>query len=156
MEKGKKKTSFWVKLLAILGGYTAANVGMMNLLCYKNGKKMAENNNQYNMMNSVFLGNQTVEVKEDTDNVYLTCLTGKVTVDMTKLSKDKPVLLDLFAFAGNITVLLPEGVKINLEGEGLFDYINYPAPTDEQEGLPVVTIKRMNFFSSLTVKVGEE
>ena len=73
----RKSTSVLVKIMVGVGSFVLANVAAGICICKRNMKKANQNENQNNQVYSVFFTKGKVDVKNDTDNAYITCLTGE-------------------------------------------------------------------------------
>ena len=80
--KSSKVLSVVFKICVVVGGFVAANLAGTAAICHINTKKMKLHEDQNNMMNTTSLGKRRIAVAADTQNAYVSCLSGYVDVDI--------------------------------------------------------------------------
>lgn len=147
-----KKTNGILSFFKLIGIFVSANFIGVLLRGRKNSKDMKKHENQHNLMYSVSLGKDSVEVKKDIQNAYFTCCSGRLDVDFLNAPINKDVYIDLFSVFGSITITLPDDVAVEFEGYGHCEKLRNTLPEYEDTDIPVIHIKRKCFFSELTVQ----
>lgn len=152
---GKKKCSVFsvgLKLVGTITGVAAAfvgsNVAVGCLLYHKNMKKMNQQENQNNLMNTVFLGNKTVEINKDTHNAFVTCLTSNVKVMLPMPAQEK-MTIEIFSMFSNVNLVCPEGVNLSFEGSGIINVAPELVHDEEIQGAPEIRIVRKMIASNV-------
>lgn len=97
-----------------------------------NTKKAEKHENQNNIVQSMILGVDKLDVKPDTNNAYYACFMGSMTINVPK-PEGKLMTIDITSFMASVKVHVPAGVKVTYEG-----LINSEIGAPEQEGLPEV------------------
>jgi len=152
MGKRRSESTGLVVVLSVIGGFVLANLLGVSLQYRKNKKKMAEKDKQFNQMHSVTMGNAKVTVGEKTQNLYLTCLSGKLDVNFEKLPENKDIYMDLFSVCGKVTINLPFGVEAKCDGIGRFER-NRSVLLDYGDGhVATLHIERKSYFSELVIR----
>lgn len=139
-------------VLSILGGFVAANLLGTAVSYRKNMKKMKEKENQTNQMHSVTMGKLKVNVGEKTQNLFITCLSGKVDVNFNQIPSHQDVYVELFSIFGKTTINLPVGVNCICEGEGHFENVRNVAQDFAEEAEVTVHVIRKSLFSDLAIR----
>lgn len=148
----KSNSSAALTMLGILGGLVVAAVAGTAVLYRKNMKKMQQHQDENNMMYCVSMSKKNVEIKEDTNNAYFTCLAGKLNLNLSKLPGNKDVFIEVFNLFGSVNINVPYGVLVSYEGEDL----GYPAQNvaleSENEDAPVIHVKGRNILGKLKMR----
>lgn len=148
-----RKGSFLGKLLGVAAGYAVANVAGTVAWYALKRKEMAEHENENNLMQAIALGKNSVVIKGNTDNAYIACLSGCVDINFEGEPEKENVYINLFSVLGKVTLNLPEGAKLELEGEGRCEKIQ-DNRLEEEEGRFTVHVVRQNTLTELVVNNG--
>lgn len=151
--KTKKKSSLLLKVIGIIVGFFAANAAGLLALGGISYKKMKNNECGNNMMHSVNLKKAGVEIKPDTDNAYINCVSGCVDIILKELPTHYDMNIVLGAIGAVVNVYVPEDVKVVTEGTGHFETIHNMCSQDQDDLLPTVHIVRNHtVLTKLTIK----
>lgn len=146
-----KKKNAVLKLLGIglgmSGGFFLANIAGSAYTYKKNMKKIKEHENENNLMHSLLFGMETVGINQDTNNVFLNCQCGSMTIEMKELPINQDVYINISAAFSKVKVKLPVGVNIIHEGRGLFGKVDSVAASYEED-MPTVHIVRNNTIAT--------
>lgn len=150
-----KKTSL-VKLIgirgiAILSGFVAANIAGMKIRYNSVIRKMNQND-QNNLMNSQVMGKGSMDIGEDVQNVYITCLSGGMDARLNAVPKKGEIFVDLFSVAARVTLALPKGARIEYDGAGSFTSIKDIRESNDEENLYTVYLYRRSVMSKIVIK----
>lgn len=151
--KKRKKKHIFLKLFGVLMGVGASIVGASALLYRKNMKKMEACEGEYNMMYSIVLGKQDVEVGEKIQNVFLSSTLGTMNLDMTKHPIVNDIKVEVFCLAGNVDIKLPQGVKVVYDGKDLLGDIECKMPECSSEEAFTVHISRNTLMSKMKISI---
>ena len=114
-ETERKSSSILVKIMMGAGAFVLANVAAGICICRRNMKKANQNENQNNQVYSVFFTKGKVDVKNDTDNAYITCLTGELDIIVPKPVKEK-MNIEVTSFLACVRIHVPADVKVTCDG----------------------------------------
>ncbi len=167
MGKNKGLKAFAAVTIGVFGGFFAANIAAIAASVKMNSEKAKKHESENNAINAYFLQKDDVDIKPDNQNVYLTFLSSKVTVNVPK--PEKPVMnIEIFSFIGKVKISLPAGVKINCEGSNHLKFSDgdiykvvdeYNAETIGIEGdqgeVPVINLIVNDHLTSLTIESAE-
>ena len=149
--KALRKLSF--KITAGFAGFAALNIIGMKIRCDRVMKRMSRHQNENNVMHSEVLGKGSMDVDEDANNVYATCLTGSLDVNLKAVPKSKDIFIDLCAVLGKITLILPPGAVIKYEGVGSFERIlDQRTEEEDKEKSYMVHLSRKNVLSEIIIR----
>lgn len=146
-----KKKNAVLKLLGIglgvSGGFFLANIAGSAYTYKKNMGKIKEHENENNLMHSLLFGMEAVSVNADTNNVFLNCQCGSMTVEMKEVPVNKDVYINISAAFAKVKVNLPAGVKVIHEGRGLFGKVDSAVYTYD-DSMPTIHIVRNNTIAT--------
>ncbi|MCR5092652.1 MAG: hypothetical protein K6B72_01560 [Lachnospiraceae bacterium] len=150
MKRRREKKNPFVKALAgafcIIGGALAAGIAAIGATAVRNSKKMKQHENENNYMTSCLFQNEEIELKPDTQNVYLTVLFSVAHIMVPRPEKDC-LNIEITSFAGNMILDMPDGVTIRCKGSKYADFARNGA-----EACPVINLVIHDCASSLAVK----
>lgn len=115
-----------------------AVTGIMFALLRRNIKKLEGVETQNNVVTSVGLGKNDTIIAPETDNAFLSCVAGKMTISWSE-KPAKNVNLDLTCILGKVTVIIPDGIRVSLEMDAP-NAIENIEEAQLPEDAPVVTI----------------
>lgn len=152
MSKNGKKGSFIGKVLGTAAVYTAANAAGVGIWAALTNKKMKEHENEHNIMQADVLGKHDVLIKNETQNVYVACLSGCTTINFEGQPEHEDIFIDLFTVIGKVIINLPEGAELDLVGEGHLENIQDNRPEDDEEEIKcTVHITRQSALAELII-----
>lgn len=105
------ESSFFGKLLKLAGSFVLANVAGGMCVNKKNREKVAKHNNENNMLHMNILSKGEVRLKPDTDNAYLTCLSGSLDIHLAK-PVDRVTSIEITSVLANVNIYVPNDVKV--------------------------------------------
>lgn len=114
-----KKKHFAAK--ALLGSAlcaTAAAITSSMYMLRKFAKKMEKNNKCNNYMHTVSMSSGHVELKADTDNAYMSCIMGGMTIELKEIP-DHDINIDIYSLCGALTIKVPEGVNVEMASDNI-------------------------------------
>lgn len=137
-------------VLGVSGGFFLANIAGSLIAFKKNMEKMKQHESENNLMHSLLFGMETVGINEDTNNVFLNCQFGSMTIEMRDVPLNDDVYINISSICSRVKVSLPKGVKVIHEGNGLFGYISGEVDSCEDD-IPTVHIVRNNTIATRVV-----
>lgn len=151
--KNKLLKKLGIKIVAGFAGFAALNIIGMKIRCGLVMKSMNRHQNDNNVMHSEVMGKGSMDVNGDANNVFITCLTGSMDINLKAVPKSKEIFVDLCAILGKITLNLPPGALIRYEGAGSFERIlDLRGEEEDKEKLYTVHLQRKNVFSEIIIK----
>lgn len=148
----KKKTPGIVKFFALVGGFALANIAGTAVAYVRNMCKMKENDCQYKAMHSVMMTKGVVNLGEDIQKAYLTCMTGAMDINIDKMPVNDDVYIDLVAALGIVKINLPVGVNVVFDGDCAGECLKNLVPDSYEEDAPTIHIIRHNVAVKLVVR----
>lgn len=142
--------SVLLKLFVAAGGFVVANFAGCFALARVNTKKMKEHEDANNLMTTSVFGKRNVEVAEDTQNAYISCLTGGLDITIEKPVHES-MYVEIFSALGKVNVYLPAGVNVFCDGIGLFTMIKDDTNLYEDGEVPEIHIVSKGFASKLNL-----
>lgn len=141
-------------IAAAFAGTNFAATGVSRISIKKKMKKVYEDGN--NLMQSVTFGNSNVDVNDKTDNVFISASASNVNVDLIDMPVKDGFVLELYSIFSNITIHVPEGVRVIVRGTDKNS--NITNTTKDLEGdYPVYELIKNNvMLSNVTIVVAEE
>ena len=130
---------------AVFGAVTAA----MFALLRRNIKKLQGVETENNVVTSVGLGKNDTIIAPETDNAFLSCVAGKMTISWGE-KPVKNVNLDLTCILGKVTVIIPDGVRVSLEMDAPNAVENIEEAQLPEDAL-VVTITGKSLFGMVSI-----
>ena len=117
MRKGiiRKSTSVLAKLIVGAGAFVLAVFAAGICICKRNMKNANRNENQKNQVYSVSFTKGKVDVNNDSDNAYITCLTGELDITVPKPVKEK-MNIEITSFLACVRIHVPADVKVTCDG----------------------------------------
>ncbi len=147
-----QKNSFWRSLLITAGTFATLNVVGSALIARKNRLKMDEHPNDFNIMHTVTMGRNVVEVSENISHAYFSCLTGAMDINFVTRNNAKEVFVDLSAICSKINIYLPENAVLEWDGDDMFTTINDTREVDEEpENAFIVHLKRLALCTTINI-----
>lgn len=122
-----------------IGLFLLANAGGAYAASKYFDSKMKEHENQNNQMMTVALGKQTVDIKPETNNAYITCLSGRTTINVPKPDHEL-TSIEILSVIGEVTINVEPGVRVNVERSNHFEvYVNKLSECEDEDA-PVVNV----------------
>lgn len=110
----KKKSSLAGKLLAVVGAFALVNFAGGIGICLKNLRKIKDDKNENNIVNTAILHKDVIEVKEDTDNAYLGSVSSCLDICLSKPVKGY-MNIELTSYFSFIRLHVPADVVVTFD-----------------------------------------
>ena len=149
MSKKSPVKSMITGICALAGCAFFANVAAMVASGRKNEEKIAKNKYANNMMHGIMFQKETIEIKPDIQNAYLTVVSSVADIIVPKPEHDV-LNVDITSICGKVNIDLPTDVTVRSEGSARFNYSQ-----EGPEGAPVINLTVNDTLSSFTVSFDE-
>jgi len=150
-KRKKKGTSAIVSVLGFIGGFALVNIAGTAVAYIRNMAKMKENDCQFKAMHSITMNKGAVNLSEDIQKAYLTCMTGMMDVNINDVPVNNDVYIDIVSVLGIVNINLPVGVNVDFDGDGICESLKNVVP-DYIEDAPTVHIIRHDAGTKLVVR----
>ncbi len=147
--KSSKVLSVVFKICVVVGGFVAANLAGTAAICHINTKKMKLHEDQNNMMNTTSLGKRRIAVAADTQNAYVSCLSGYVDVDIERPINEK-MNIEVFSVFGKVNLHLPQDINLTYDRPFL-KKSSEDMESFEEESLPEVHIINKSILAKVVL-----
>ena len=148
MSNKDKDGSNWYIALGVVLSFCAALITTVSVLLYKIQKKMEKNAEHNNLMHTIFFNNGAVQVGEDVDYAYLSCLFGNMDAAFSAFA-GKRIQVEIFNCFGNMKFVIPEGVHVVYAAEDTCANLVDEILDEVKEEEPVVYITGKNIFGNV-------
>ena len=136
-------------IFALAGCAFFANVAAVAAASRKNAEKIEKNKNATNMMEGIMFQKDTIEIKPEVQNAYLTVVSSVADIVVPRPEHDV-MNVDITSICGKVNIDLPTDVTVKSDGSERFNYSQ-----EGPEGAPVINLIVKGSLSSFTVSFDE-
>lgn len=149
MSKKNPVKTIFTGICALAGCAFFANVAAVFAISRKNAEKLDKHPNDHNFMEALMLQKDTVEIKPDVQNAYIT-VTSSIADIIVPMPTHDVMNVDITAVLGKVNIDLPVNATIKSEGSTRLNYSQ-----EGPEGAPVINLIVKDTLSSLTISFDE-